>query len=251
MSGKVTVNQTTFEPGSTKVAVPIMGQTPQEVLSQAKNAIRQHPDVIEWRIDYFNDAFDQEIYQSTANSLREILGGTVLLTTFRTTGEGGKGQVPDAEYVKLYHWILLNHLTDMIDIELHFTEETIAELTYLAHAHQIKVILSVHEFVGTPPELEIINVLEQMENQGADIAKIATMPKKFKDVLTLMRATSTESAKLTIPIVAISMGPLGKLSRIAGPLFGSVMSFATVGEASAPSQLAIEDLRLQMTLINK
>lgn len=250
MSGKLTVGQTTFETGTTKIAVPITGRSSAEILEQAKQAVEANPDVIEWRIDYDQEVSDSDSYFQTANKLKTILDDTVLLTTFRTTGEGGQANLDESAYVQLYKWVIENGLTDMLDVEGHFSEESISDLIYLAHQHDIKVILSAHEFQGTPPELEIINLLEQMQNQNADMAKIAAMPRKFKDVLTLMRATASESEKLEIPIIAISMGELGQISRMAAPLFGSVMSFATVGDASAPGQIEIGELRKDMKLFN-
>lgn len=248
MSGKLTVGQTTFKTGTTKIAVPITGRSSDEILEQAKQAVKASPDVIEWRIDYDQDLSNTDRYIQTAKQLQTILGNTILLTTFRTSGEGGEANLDEADYVKLYTWIIENRLTDMLDVEDHFSEESISNLVYLAHQYNISVILSAHEFQGTPPELEIINLLDQMQNQNADIAKIAAMPRKFKDVLTLMRATASESEKLEIPIIAISMGELGQVSRMTAPLFGSVMSFATVGDASAPGQIEIGELRKNMKL---
>ena len=246
MSGKLTVRRTSFVTGTTKIAVPITGRTVNDILAQAQAAVTAHPDVIEWRIDYDQAGLDPATYQATYAKLRRILGDTILLTTFRTAGEGGEADLDEAAYVTLYKRLIANELTDILDVELHFSEEAISNLIYLAHQHNIKVILSAHEFQGTPPELEIINLLQQMQNQNADIAKIAAMPNKFKDVLTMMRATTTDSDKLEIPIIAISMGSLGRISRVTAPLFGSVMSFATVGDASAPGQIAIDDLRTEM-----
>jgi 3-dehydroquinate dehydratase-1 len=251
VSAKATVGHTTFETGKTKIAVPITGHTTVEIQEQAKAAIAFKPDVIEWRIDYYDEVLKPEAYLQTAKKVRAILGDTILLTTFRTTGEGGQLAIDEQAYMKLYQSIIENQLTDMLDIEDHFNEATISRLIYLAHRHNISVILSAHEFQGTPPELEIINILEQMQSQNADIAKIAAMPRKFKDVLTLMKATSIESEKLEIPIIAISMGHLGEISRVTAPVFGSVMSFATVGDASAPGQMDIETLRREMKIFDK
>ncbi|WP_414626409.1 type I 3-dehydroquinate dehydratase [Lactobacillus delbrueckii] len=41
----------------------------------------------------------------------------------------------------------------------------------------------------------------------------------------------------------MAMADLGKVSRIAGQVFGSCLSFGAVGKTSAPGQLSIEDLR--------
>ena len=53
------------------------------------------------------------------------------------------------------------------------------------------------------------------------------------------------------PLVSMSMGNLGSMSRIAGENFGSSITFATVGEASAPGQFPIKELRMMMSALHE
>ncbi|CDI58949.1 3-dehydroquinate dehydratase [Lactobacillus helveticus CIRM-BIA 951] len=41
----------------------------------------------------------------------------------------------------------------------------------------------------------------------------------------------------------MAMGDIGKVTRVAGQVFGSSLSFGAVGKTSAPGQLSIDDLR--------
>ena len=41
----------------------------------------------------------------------------------------------------------------------------------------------------------------------------------------------------TLPVVTMSMGALGVVSRMAGEIFGSCITFGAVGEISAPGQI--------------
>jgi len=104
------------------------------------------------------------------------------------------------------------------------------------------VILSAHFFDRTPALNEMIETITEMENKGADMAKLAVMPSSSGDVLTLLSVTQ----QAAIPVIAISMGKLGLASRVIGGLFGSAVTFCAGLEPSAPGQLSIEELREAM-----
>ncbi len=90
-----------------------------------------------------------------------------------------------------------------------------------------------------------------MQDLGADLPKIAVMPQSPQDVLTLLAATLTMKEKYaTRPLITMSMGKSGGVSRVTGRLFGSAMTFGTVGQASAPGQIAIAKLREVMDMLS-
>ena len=68
------------------------------------------------------------------------------------------------------------------------------------------------------------------------------MPRDRDDVLALLAATSQAEAKARIPLISMSMGPLGAVTRMIGGVFGSSLSFAVGAGSSAPGQLPIADL---------
>jgi 3-dehydroquinate dehydratase-1 len=68
------------------------------------------------------------------------------------------------------------------------------------------------------------------------------MPRDRADVLTLLEATAIAEAKARIPLISMSMGPLGVATRMVGGVFGSSLSFAIGEGASAPGQMPIADL---------
>ena len=79
---------------------------------------------------------------------------------------------------------------------------------------------------------------------GADIPKIAVMPQSKKDVLTLLAATEEMASEhADRPIITISMGKDGMISRLCGEVFGSALTFGTAGKASAPGQINVDELR--------
>ena len=139
---------------------------------------------------------------------------------------------------------------DLVDVEAFREEERTSEEIRKLQSAGVHVIASFHNFDRTPDREELIRRLTRMQEMGADVAKIAVMPQSREDVMTLMEATMEADHSLDIPVVTMSMGRLGVLSRLAGTLTGSAMTFASVGEASAPGQIPIEQMRVFCQLLS-
>ena len=83
-----------------------------------------------------------------------------------------------------------------------------------------------------------------MDRLGVDIPKLAVMPESREDVLLLMEATSLADRLLPDkPLITMSMGAKGVVSRIAGGQFGSAVTFGCMGRASAPGQIEVGILK--------
>ncbi len=129
---------------------------------------------------------------------------------------------------------------DIIDIELFNEEASLNKLVKSAHRSGVKVIISNHDFEKTPSEEEIISRLCKMQNLGADLPKIAVMPSSSDDVLAATNTMNKNFAKK--PIITMSMGSLGVISRLSGEVFGSCMTFGSAKFISAPGQVDVKDL---------
>lgn len=243
MAGVVNCRQLTLGTGRPKIAVPITGRTTAEILAAVAPIKAAQPDLVEWRVDFYGDVTDGEKLQQTGQQLRTALGDLALLTTFRTHGEGGELALSEAAYFQLCRTILAGGFTDALDVERYHDEVSVKQLVAQAHQQNVVVIMSNHDFAKTPAQAELVQRLTSMVAWGADIAKIAVMPQSPADVLTLLAATNEARETLDQPIITMSMGDLGKVSRLAGEVFGSCLSFATVGAASAPGQIAVDRLR--------
>ena len=77
------------------------------------------------------------------------------------------------------------------------------------------------------------------------------MPQSRKDVVTLLSATEEMDRRTTRPLITMSMGPLGMISRLCGEAFGSSLTFGSVGKASAPGQVAAKELANVLKLIHE
>ena len=81
-----------------------------------------------------------------------------------------------------------------------------------------------HDFGGTPDKADLLFRLRKMQELGADIPKIAVMPRCPGDVIALLDATQEMSGKYADrPIITMSMGA-GVVSRLCGEYFGSAMA---------------------------
>ncbi|GAX08192.1 MAG TPA: type I 3-dehydroquinate dehydratase [Lactobacillus sp.] len=235
--------------GVPKICVPITGVDSNTVIGQAGEAVSSSADIAEWRLDYFNDLEDTAGILSTANRLVEILGDLPLIVTLRDRAEGGKRQIADADYLKLYTQIMLRTDVTAIDIEWRREPTIVDQLITLAHAHQVRTIISHHEFEHTPTKSEMMAQLKKMAQLNGDVVKLAVMPESNDDVLNLMVATHDASQNISQPIITMAMGSLGAVTRVAGQTFNSVLTFATTSAVSAPGQLTVDQTRQILKII--
>ena len=230
--------------GLPKIAVPNVGSTEKEIIASAKKIKAAKPDLMEWRIDYYAAGIkDFNTLNTTAKKLRQEVGELPVLVTFRTKNEGGVCQLDEDQYLNLVEYVITNRLGDAVDIELFHDEKRIESLVTLAHNYNVIVIMSNHDFEKVPAKDVIEFRLRKMAQLGADVPKLACMPHSASDVLTLLTATTEMNKEIANPLITMAMGDIGKVTRVAGQVFGSSLSFGAVGQTSAPGQLSIEDLR--------
>ena len=229
--------------GTPKICVPIVGKTVPEILENAKSAVQAKADVVEWRVDWYEDVFSFECIEHVLRKLREITGEIPLLFTFRTLQEGGEQAIDAVAYRELNEKAARTKMADLIDVELSAGEKTVKSLIKTAHTFGVKVVVSNHDFEKTPPKEEIVARLQKMQELGADLPKIAVMPQCRKDVLTLLRATLEMAQEYADrPIITMSMAGTGLISRLCGEVFGSALTFGAAKKASAPGQAAVNEL---------
>lgn len=234
--GEVQIGRLVFGQGNPKICVPLVGEGIPAIIAQMKAAFALPVDLLEWRMDYF---FDDP--KAALPHICEEKGDYPLIATLRTAHDGGKAELSYGEYGKILEGVLGVSGMEAIDIELSAGEEIIRPLVKKAKDKHISVILSKHDFQKTPSPAEMVETFQRMHDLGADLPKIAVMPQSRRDVLALLEA-SLEADRRFGPVVAISMGDLGKISRVSGSYFGSAMTFAAGAAASAPGQLSAEDI---------
>lgn len=248
----VKVRSTVIGEGVPKICVPIIGITKTDILAEAKALESIPADVVEWRVDWFEDVFDFEKVAEVLKELRGILADTPLLMTFRTSKEGGEKSIGAEEYKSLNVMAANTGYVDLIDVEVFIGDEIVSNIIDEAHKAGVKVIASNHDFDKTPDKADIISRLCKMQDLGADIPKIAVMPTCKKDVLTLLAATEEmTSSYADRPIITMSMSGTGVISRLCGEVFGSALTFGATQKASAPGQMDVHNLKNVLNILHQ
>ena len=238
--------------GIPKICVPIVGVTKEEILAQAKSLQTLPVDVVEWRIDWFENVFDFDSLKDTLTDLRAALGDLPLLMTFRTSKEGGEKAIEPEAYAELNIKAAQTGLADLVDVEVFTGDEIVSRIIREVHAAGVKIVASNHDFDKTPDKDDIVSRLRKMQDMDADIPKIAVMPRCKRDVLTLLAATEEMATDYADrPIITMSMAGTGVISRLCGEVFGSALTFGAAGKASAPGQMGVQDLNTVLGLLHK
>jgi 3-dehydroquinate dehydratase-1 len=225
------------------LCTPLVGRTRERVLAEAASVLRQKPDIIEWRVDFFDAIGDTDAVIGTARALREAVGKRPIIFTRRAEREGGERiAIGDAEVVELYGAVAATRLVDFIDFELGSDPVHLRRVRDSTRRHEVRLILSYHNVSYTPGHAYLVDRFLEAERLGADVAMVQVMPRDRADVLRLLAATAEADEKTRIPLISISLGPLGSVTRMVGGLFGSWLSFAVGESASAPGQIPIGDL---------
>jgi len=135
---------------------------------------------------------------------------------------------------------------DYVDCELDTAETLRHKLlsTIRRHKQWTKLIISDHDFQATPTLGVLKDRLHDCLEAGADIAKIVTYARKPEDNLKILELVAY-ARKRRQDITAFCMGPYGTIGRVAAPLMGSCITYASLrrGLASAPGQLTVKEMR--------
>lgn len=233
---EVKIGETTFDNRIPQICVPLVGESLLTVMNELQYTMALPVSILEWRMDFF-----KEDYLTALPHIAKEKGSKTLLCTVRTKAEGGNAEVNAAEYKKIVNAVIASGFCDIIDIELCWGEQAAKELINEAHKQGVAVVLSKHYFTVTPEIDEMYQIYHQMARLGADLPKLAVMPENMEDVLKLLMVSHRANQAFG-PVIAISMGEMGKISRISGGFFGSCVTFAAGKQASAPGQMNVEDI---------
>ncbi len=211
-----------------RIAVPL---TDAELGSSAA-AVRAYADIFELRVDQFEN--------QTAGSVREACEhaaayGVPLLATVRRAEEGGGSRLDEARRLELLAGMAA--LVDAIDIE--WLAPIRADVAALARGRGIPLVVSYHDFTRTPPNSELVAMIDAAKQEGAQIVKLAVTARSGEDterLLDLLRAHRSKQ------LIVIAMGEYGAMSRVFFPLVGSLLTYGFARGANAPGQSSAESL---------
>lgn len=240
---KIPIKNKIIGGSKTLICTPITPKTSSEFLQLVDEAISLDADLIEFRADYFNMIHLPEYIYNTLRDSKDKLKKTPIIFTLRDQREGGKCIYDQVTKLSILDSVIKSNTIDIIDIELRQGEEYINKVISMIKHKNIKLILSHHDFQFTPNCDDIIKKIKMALKLRADIPKVAYTPTSSKDVLNLLDANLKCRNLTQNPLISISMGSLGQVSRIYAGQFGSDITFASLGETTAPGQLQIGDLK--------
>ena len=232
------------------LCVPVTERTASGIIEAVNRLSQSHADAIEWRVDYYAKSDNVQMVSAILQEIKHLLQDTILIFTYRTAAEGGEGQADAVAYEELLLEAASTGVPDFIDMEFALTA-SLPMLMSTIRSRGIRVISSFHDFTSTPPVGKMTRKFKDMFAAGADIAKIAVMPRSFSDVCDLLKASRmAHESQPDRAVIAISMGELGALSRLSGEITGSCLTFVTDGSASAPGQMRYEKVKRALTEIH-
>ena len=220
------------------IATALTDGAPSGKARQARLAQQQGAGALELRADLLADPAQV----CAALTAVRAASSLPLLLTYRSTTEGGKGAGHGQGYEDYLASLLqLRPAVAAVDIEMACpaSKALVAE----AKAGGYDVVGSCHDFTATPSAAQITQKLAQITAAGADITKVAYMPRTAQDVAALRHAAHDFAGAYPYqPLIAISMGQLGAPSRTD---LVNCLTFATIadGAASAPGQATIAYVR--------
>lgn len=220
------------------IATALTDGAPSGQARQARLAQQQGAGALELRADLLADPAQVRAALTAVRAASSL----PLLLTYRSTTEGGKGAGHGQGYEDYLASLLqLRPPVAAVDIEMACpaSKALVAE----AKAGGYDVVGSCHDFTATPSAAQIAEKLAQITAAGADITKVAYMPRNAQDVAALRHAAHDfAGAYPHQPLIAISMGQLGAPSRTD---LVNCLTFATIadGAASAPGQATIARVR--------
>lgn len=133
-----------------------------------------------------------------------------------------------------------------VDVELSSSPQFRNQVIAAAKQHGCQVIISYHNSTETPLKQILLLTIEECFDLGADIAKVVCRVQNVQDCARLFSLYETRKN-----VVALGLGELGMLTRIAGPFFGAPLTYASLapGKETAEGQPDLKSLETVLRLI--
>ena len=208
---------------------------------------KDYIDIVELRIDQWENFVIKNV-DTVVQQLRGLNLDFKILVTYRTSSQGGKGNIEETTYIDIIRLLIEYAQFELLDIEWSgaINTDQYAQLITDAQEKNLNVVLSHHNFEETPSLEEIKFIYYKMQKLAPQYLKLAVMPNNKEDVLHLLEAMSVTSDNTPYKVIGISMSHLGLVSRVAQGVFGGSISYGCLGEPQAPGQIHVKALKQQL-----
>jgi len=224
--------------------MPLISGTEAALFKEVEETGVSDYDFLEWRRDYFRQGevltVDEEI--KILKKLKRIKGDPGIIYTFRSHNEGGACETPDS--VRLEAIGFAASVADYVDVELKSSHTFLKGVKKALENTGCGLILSHHHFKKTPNAKEINEIYDAMENLKADVLKLAVTPSSEEDMRQLIGASLKKNERTAKTLIAIAMGALGSITRVAPELCGGSLTYVAGSGKTAPGQLTLEEIMI-------
>lgn len=157
------------------------------------------------------------------------------ILTVRDPAEGGTGRAGLEERARRYE--RLGPDADALDIELRNARAMQSRIT-AAKASGAAVILSFHDFEGTPGLSTLRQRHDAATKYGADVFKVAATPRNARELARLLEFT----LQSPLPVSVMAMGPWGMAARLLLAQAGSALQYGYLHQPNAEGQWQAAEL---------
>ncbi len=218
-----------------RLCVSVLPKTNDEALSLIRKAEEAQADLIEVRLDLFED------FSNLASQTKIPLIATNKLKSERG---GYEGTEPERQQT-----LLDAAKAGFAYVDLNLSSPNLKELVEGIKGLGAKTLVSFHSFEGPLSVSAMERILQEEIASGASVCKIVTTARKVEDNLTVLNFLSAKASKTNL--VCFCMGENGKISRLLSPLFGAFFTFASLeqGSETASGQMTIQEMKVAYALL--
>jgi len=223
-----------------KYCLPILKESKDSVIETIGENLDSYGYFEIW-LDYIEDLDDDFISQLVSSYARRLV--------FVLRRKPAEATSLKLERIKEIINILAKS-ESMIDLDVKQQKD---ELDYLKTVNKtLQLIGSYHNYEITPPDGDLIKIVEEIKAYSPEIIKIATMCNNASDSFRLIKI-KVDFLENNQKHIVLGMGEEGKITRVFGALWGNALIFIpqSNGEASAPGQITREEFDKIMERIKK
>ncbi len=234
------------------IAIRVKSAKLGEIKTLLDKGIKKKPNFIELRFDYIDNV--QSLSLKFVKDVLNIINHRIpVVFTFRNSLEGGQSNISQKERFKILK-MFIEAKPEYIDIEMSTPENFLYNFITLASQNGVDLILSYHNFEKTNDLEEIItfitnfndkldqNVTLKSEIDLKIVYKAIFTAQTFKDNLIPLKLCKY-FANFPRKLISFCMGTTGIFSRIMCVIVGSLLTYASIEEKTAPGQINIDDMR--------
>jgi 3-dehydroquinate dehydratase I len=202
-------------------------------------------DLVEWRLDCFLQRLSVEALSQAFHILNNHPRHPILATN-RPQSQGGHFEGPESLRIDLLQKAV-EAGAEWVDLEDELAASTFAWF----RQHNAKILVSHHDFAGTPDREGLRRLLQDLAAKQADAVKIVTYAHSPADNLRVLDLIPLARQELAVDLIAFCMGPLGRWSRLAAPLLGSPWTYVQLPgqSAAAAGQLTAEQMHSLLEML--